>query len=115
MGLKRTLSFFLFAAGLSAQTSSGRAYSTGDAWWNAGWGGILPWDENYDNPDGQVSIKNRGGAIRTKDHAFFDPARHQWAGVRNLSSTGQRDGRVGRNHPPAVDRFQWQRPRICGL
>ena len=53
--------------------SGGRGYATGEAWWNAGFGGVLPWDENYDNPDGQVSIKNRSGAIRTKDHAFFDP------------------------------------------
>ena len=51
----------------------GRKYATGEAWWNAGNGGVLPWDENYDNPDGQVTIKNRSGAIRTKDHAFFDP------------------------------------------
>ena len=39
----------------------------------ADWGGILPWEEKYDNPDGKVSIKNRGGAIRTQNHAFFDP------------------------------------------
>ena len=66
------LGLFTLVALLNAQ-SSGRAYATGDAWWNAGWGGVLPWDENYDNPDGQLSIKNRNGAIRTKDHAFFDP------------------------------------------
>ena len=63
----------LFSLALLYAQSGGRAYATGEAWWNAGFGGILPWDENYDNPDGQVSIKNRGGAIRTKDHAFFDP------------------------------------------
>jgi cytochrome c peroxidase len=63
---------FLSLALLNAQ-SGGRAYATGEAWWNAGFGGVLPWDENYDNPDGQVTIKNRTGAIRTKDHAFFDP------------------------------------------
>lgn len=63
----------LFSLALLNAQSGGRAYATGEAWWNAGFGGVLPWDENYDNPDGQVSIKNRSGAIRTKDHAFFDP------------------------------------------
>lgn len=67
-----TLGLCSFAALLSAQ-SGGRGYATGEAWWNAGFGSVLPWDENYDNPDGQVSIKNRNGALRTKDHAFFDP------------------------------------------
>ena len=67
------LGLFIFVALTHAQGGGGRTYATGEAWWNAGWGGILPWDENYDNPDGQVSIKNRSGAIRTKDHAFFDP------------------------------------------
>ncbi len=63
----------LFSLALLNAQSVGRAYATGEAWWNAGFGGVLPWDENYDNPDGQISIKNRSGAIRTKDHAFFDP------------------------------------------
>ena len=78
MGLIRTQATrvltlgFLSLALLNAQ-GDGRAYATGEAWWNAGFGSILPWAENYDNPDGQVTIKNRGGAIRTKDHAFFDP------------------------------------------
>ncbi len=78
MGILRTqaaraLALSLFSLALVNAQSGGRAYATGEAWWNAGFGGILPWDENYDNPDGQVSIKNRSGAIRTKDHAFFDP------------------------------------------
>lgn len=58
---------------LVAQMSSGRTYGAGPAWWNAGWGGVLPWDENYDNAEGQVTIKNVSGAVRTKDHAFFEP------------------------------------------
>ena len=75
MGLPRTwarLALGLFSLA-SLVNGQGNRYATGEAWWNAGWGGILPWDENYENPDGQVSIKNRSGAIRTKDHAFFDP------------------------------------------
>src|SRR4051794_3332808 len=63
---------FLFLTLMNAQ-SGGRAYATGEAWWNAGFGSVLPWAENYDNPDGQVTIKNRTGAIRTQNHAFFDP------------------------------------------
>jgi cytochrome c peroxidase len=71
----RILSLGVFGslAVLNAQSSGGRGYATGEAWWNAGFGNVLPWDENYDNPDGQVTIKNRTGAIRTKGHAFFDP------------------------------------------
>ena len=78
MGILRNHAAGAFALGvlslsyMNAQ-SGGRAYATGEAWWNAGFGSVLPWDENYDNPDGQVTIKNRTGAIRTKDHAFFDP------------------------------------------
>src|ERR1051326_1177208 len=51
---------------------SGRSYSAGHAWWNAGDGGVLPWEEAYDNPDGQVSIFNKDGAVHTAGHAFFE-------------------------------------------
>ncbi|HEY3742488.1 MAG TPA: hypothetical protein VGL53_21715 [Bryobacteraceae bacterium] len=69
----RILTLGLFAAVLLHAQSGGRAYATGEAWWNAGFGGVLPWDENYDNPDGQVTITNRTGAIHTQGHAFFEP------------------------------------------
>lgn len=55
---------------LSAQ--SGRSYGPGRIWWDAGQGGALPWEETYDNPDGQVGIFNRTGAIRTDRHPFFE-------------------------------------------
>ena len=55
---------------LSAQ--SGRSYGPGRIWWDAGQGGALPWEETYDNPDGQVGIYNRTGAIRTDRHPFFE-------------------------------------------
>ena len=66
MKLAATLSFFLFAGLVGAQSMGGRGYSTGEAWWNADWGGTLPWDENYDNPDGQVSITIRQRWIDSK-------------------------------------------------
>src|SRR5271169_3970435 len=52
---------------------SGRSYGPGRVWWDAGQDGVLPWEESYDNPDGQVGILNRKGAIHTKDHPFFEP------------------------------------------
>jgi cytochrome c peroxidase len=55
---------------LSAQ--SGRSYGPGRVWWDAGQGGALPWEETYDNPDGQAGILNRTGAIRTDRHPFFE-------------------------------------------
>jgi len=55
---------------VSAQ--SGRSYGPGQIWWEAGQGGALPWEETYDNPDGQVSILNRSGAVRTDHHPFFE-------------------------------------------
>ena len=59
------------AALLSAQ--GGRSYGPGQVWWNAGQHGILPWEETYDNPDGQLSILNKTGAVHTEDHPFFEP------------------------------------------
>ena len=61
----------LSAVALSAQ--SGRSYGPGQLWWDAGRPGILPWEETYDNPDGQLSILNKTGAIHTDDHPFFEP------------------------------------------
>ena len=60
-----------FTAALVAQ--SGRSYGPGQIWWDAGHHGILPWEETYDNPDGQLSILNKTGAIHTEDHPFFEP------------------------------------------
>jgi len=56
---------------LSAQ--SGRSYGPGRIWWEAGQGGLLPWEESYDNPDGLVTVLNRKGAVHTEDHPFFEP------------------------------------------
>jgi hypothetical protein len=60
-----------WVAVLSAQ--SGRSYGPGRVWWEAGEDGVLPWEESYDNPDGQVGILNRKGAVHTRDHPFFTP------------------------------------------
>jgi len=52
---------------------SGRSYGPGRIWWEAGQGGLLPWEEAYDNPDGLVTVLNRNGAVHTEDHPFFEP------------------------------------------
>jgi len=52
---------------------SGRSYGGNQVWWNAGDGGILPWEEDYDDPTGQLTILNTAGFIHTKNHAFFEP------------------------------------------
>jgi cytochrome c peroxidase len=57
----------LGAAALTAQ------YGPGRVWWDAGRGGVLPWEESYDDPDGQVGILNAKGALHTDGHPFFEP------------------------------------------
>jgi cytochrome c peroxidase len=47
-------------------------YGVGPVWWNAGAGGVLPWEEEYENPDGWVSILNKDGAVHTEGHPFFE-------------------------------------------
>ena len=59
-----------FAAVLSAQ--SPRLYGPGRVWWDAGQSDILPWDEDYDNPTGQVRILNANGAVHTGGDPFFE-------------------------------------------
>lgn len=83
-----------------AIAQSGRSYSAGHAWWNAGDGGILPWEEAYDNPDGLVSIFNKGGAVHTAGHPFFEQLGsngracvtcHQPSNAMSLSSASLRE------------------------
>ena len=69
----RYLLFALFAACTAIHAQSNRAYAGGPAWWNPGWGGVLPWEDSYDNPDGFSGIRNKTGSIQTKDHPFFEP------------------------------------------
>src|SRR5580704_18228413 len=56
-------------ASLSAQ--SVHSYGPDHIWWDAGQGGILPWEESYDNPIGEVSVVNTTSAIKTDGHPFF--------------------------------------------
>jgi len=57
------------AIGMKAQSR----YGPGHTWWDAGQGGYLPWDESYENADGQVTVFNKKGSVQTKDHPFFEP------------------------------------------
>ena len=65
------LALFASSAVLTAQ--SGRSYGGNHVWWDAGDGGILPWEEDYDDPTGQLTILNTAGFIHTRGHAFFEP------------------------------------------
>ena len=51
----------------------GRSYGPAHVWWDAGQGGNLPWEEEYDNAGGQLSILNTTGLVHTEDHPFFEP------------------------------------------
>ncbi len=66
--------FLLLAAaglGLLARAQS-RSYGPTHIWWDAGQGLMLPWQEEYDDIDGQVQVLNKNGAVPTKDHPFFE-------------------------------------------
>jgi hypothetical protein len=65
--------FALFASFAALSGQSGRTYGGSQVWWSAGDGGILPLEEDYDDPTGQITILNKAGFIHTRDHAFFEP------------------------------------------
>jgi hypothetical protein len=52
---------------------SARSYGTAHVWWDAGKGGILPLQEEYDDPTGLVGIVNAKGFVHAGGHAFFEP------------------------------------------
>ena len=54
-------------------TKAQSRYGPGHTWWDPGQGGYLPWDESYENADGQVTVANKKGSVPTKDHPFFEP------------------------------------------
>jgi cytochrome c peroxidase len=59
-------------AALAGALTAQRYGGGGRTWWGSGQGGFLGWDETFDNPDGQVGIVNRKGALRTDGHPFFE-------------------------------------------
>jgi cytochrome c553 len=68
----------LAAIGVAASVAvlsgqSGRSYGPGHTWWDAGQGGILPWQEEYDDPSGLLGIVNTKGLVHTDGHPFFAP------------------------------------------
>ncbi len=73
--MKRTaISFFLFllccAALVVAQ--SRRSYGPDRVWWDAGRGLPFPLEEEYDDPDGLLSVLNSSGAVNPSGNAFFE-------------------------------------------
>jgi hypothetical protein len=71
--VKRAGFAFGALAALASISSGQRTYGERHVWWDAGDGGILPVEEEYDDPTGQITILNTTGFIHTKDHAFFEP------------------------------------------
>jgi hypothetical protein len=91
------LLFFASAGALHAQAQ--RTYSA-DLWWTPGQGGFLPWKEVYENPHGLGGILNKGGAVRTEGHPFFEPlgtngracvSCHQPSGAMSISAATLRE------------------------
>jgi hypothetical protein len=70
---------------------SGRSYGPAHTRWDAGLGGYLAWEEDYDNPTGQITILNRTGLIHAQDHPFFPLFRIT---CRNMASPHPVLGRV---------------------
>lgn len=64
------LFLLIFAAVLVAQ--SRRSYAPDRVWWEAGRGVNFPLEEDYDDPDGLVSVLNTSGAVNPTGHAFFE-------------------------------------------
>jgi hypothetical protein len=54
------------------QAQSARFCGPGHIWWEAGQGGNLPWEEQYDTPEGILGIVNGRGAVHTGGHTFFE-------------------------------------------
>jgi hypothetical protein len=63
-------------AAVLSSLAAGHAQSygrSGNVWWDAGQGGMMPWEDEYANAEGQVTVVNRDGAVRAADHPFFEP------------------------------------------
>ena len=68
----KTAVLIMIASAAFVCAQGGRSYGPDHIWWDAGHGGVLPWDEDYDNPEGMATIVNSTGAIRTDGHPFFE-------------------------------------------
>src|SRR5579863_10297966 len=62
---------FALAAILAAQNNGG-GYGSAQVWWDAGERISFPWQEEYNNPEGSLSVLNQHGMVRTQGHAFFE-------------------------------------------
>jgi cytochrome c551/c552 len=70
MRLKPWLAIALVLTPVAVQAQRS-AYGPSRLWWDAGADTLLPWEEDYENPGGQVGIRNTSGAVHTGGHAFF--------------------------------------------
>jgi len=60
----------LLSIGLAAATTG---VDYGPEWWAPGDGRVFPAKADYTNAEGDLRVLLEGGAIETKDHAFFTP------------------------------------------
>lgn len=70
--MKRWVLITLGLAGI-ALTAAGQDGGYGPSWWAPGEGGVFPATADYDNSEGTLRVLLSGGAMATKDHAFFTP------------------------------------------
>ena len=71
MALTKIVPVLLASAAL-VWTQSGRSYGPTRLWWGPGEGGLLPWDETYENPLGHNTLVNAKGPVQTQGHPFFE-------------------------------------------
>lgn len=62
----------IIALAMAAHAQNRGSYGPSQTWWNAGLGLLLPWAEDYENPDGQVRVANQNGPVHTAGHPFFE-------------------------------------------
>lgn len=65
-------SLFLLGCAVVLIAQSRRSYGPERAWWDANRGLTFPLEEDYDDPDGLVTVLNSSGAINPAGHAFFE-------------------------------------------
>ena len=68
---------FLLACGMFASAAlllaqSRGSYGPGRIWWDANVGGFLSREEDYDDPDGLLGMRNASGHVVTDNNAFFE-------------------------------------------
>jgi hypothetical protein len=64
--------FLLFCIAVVVVAQSRRSYGPDRVWWDAGRSLTFPLEEDYDDPDGLITIFSSSGAVYPAGHAFFE-------------------------------------------